>query len=194
MQRSLMSFIHSFLMEVGLKARSILLTFALAFLLLSCSSDGRSALVSSEGAEVYIEEKGSFLMVDIDKDTLSRLCELSAMDCGDVISDLFGAEVSETDGKSYIERRRLFSLLETETGSADRLSALKKNGKDLRKTEFMNTINELSGSFDDNAELERIINSGSQAEYSLAPVLSENAWDYERVKEFINIWVSEAVR
>lgn len=177
-----------------LRLRSSLLLILLSLLLFSCSERKAMALVSDEGASVYAKNGGTLSEISVDEPSLSYLEDISGMSAEEVISDLFSVEADYISSDLWNKRCRMISLLERESLSEDYVEALGKYGKDLRKTDFINTINELSSDFDDEELLDWVIDASHHSRYSLAPVLSYNIRDYGEVKAFISLWMEEIMR
>ena len=129
----------------------------------------------------------------VGRDGVEPLCQRDD-EPKDVLSSLFSLDAVYVDKNDYLRRDEIFSLLLRVTGEESVLAALNKYGKDLRKTDFINTINELSASFDDERLLDETISAERVYEYSLGPVLSYNIKAYDEVEAFIAIWVEELMR
>lgn len=168
---------------------------SIILLLSSCSRD-REVMILSSGTEasVYMFSRSSGIYVEIGKEMMDHLHMISGLDDEQMLFELFGSgSFVEVDPQSYGNRMRLLELLCGETGSESVLDALKKFGAGLRKTEFLNTINGLSGSFDDKSLSKLLSNRDRVAEYSLEVVLSKNSsWD-ESV-DFVHLWTEQILR
>ena len=160
----------------------------------SCSRMENSAIVCSEEAEVYLAEKGKLVLIEVGREDLEYLEKISNLSADDVIADLFSLDAVSISDSDYRARKELYDILCRQTGQSRLLDALNKYGKDLRKTEFINTINELSSTFDDEKLLDKAIHADELSQYDLGPVLSYNIKAYEDVKAFIHLWREEVMR
>lgn len=182
-----------------MRIRNFLLACAVFLLLLllfpSCSRS-REVMILSSGKEasVYMFSHSSGIYVEIGEEMMDHLQMISGLADDSLLFELFGqGSFVEVDEKSYEYRMKLLELLCYETDSFSILEALKKFGGDLRKTEFLNTINGLSGSFDDKTLSKLLSNRDRVAEYSLEVVLSKKS-SWEDCVDFVNLWADQILR
>ena len=176
-----------------MKIRSLFL-LSLLLLFSSCSNGDFSALVSQSEATVYLSDNGKLAMIDVSKEDLDYLKEISGLDSEAVIEDLFDLDAVLISDEDYERRKEHLNLLLSQTGSEELLDALARYGKDLRKTDFMDTINKLSGAFDDEALLSAIMKAERLGSYSLGRVLSYDIRAYDDVRSFVRVWTEEVMR
>ena len=194
MHRLRMSSILSLQGEVVLKIKLSILILLSLFFLPSCTGGMKAALVTEDEAVIYLGNGRKVVSIEVDEHTMEYLSEIGKDEPKDVLSSLFSLDAVYVDKNDYLRRDEIFSLLLRVTGEESVLAALNKYGKDLRKTDFINTINELSTSFDDERLLDETISAERVYEYSLGPVLSYNIKAYDEVEAFIAIWVEELMR
>ena len=166
----------------------------LTLLISSCSGDRRSALVTDDSAEVYLASDDKLALIRVDGEDLEYLGKIGGKNPLDTISSLFSLDAVYVEKDDYIKREELYELLLKQSREDGILQALNKYGKDLRKTDFINTINELSASFDDESLLDDAIKADELYEFSLDPVLSYNIRTYGDVEAFIRVWTDEIMR
>ncbi len=177
-----------------MKIKLAILILLSLFFLPSCSDGMKAALVTEDEAVIYLGNGGKVVSIEVDERTMEYLSEIGKDEPKDVLSSLFSLDAVYVDKNDYLRRDEIFSILLRVTGEESVLAALNKYGKDLRKTDFINTINELSASFDDERLLDETISAERVYEYSLGPVLSYNIKAYDEVEAFIAIWVEELMR
>ena len=171
-----------------------LIIVLLSFIIASCSEKHSYAVLSDEEAAVYFSYGDTFLQVDVSESTLGYLSQASGMSKEDVINDIFSIDAVMLDNDDYAKRKGLLELLRHESSESSVLSAIKKYSKDLRKTEFMNTINELSYPFDNLNMVKDISKARQVIELSLSYVEESSTTDYDRIKEHIRIWIDQVMR
>ena len=176
--------------------RRYLIIVLLALAVTSCGNIGTTlALYSDGGCTVYRSRGDNTVMIRVSYSDLIRLEQLSGMDGRDALSVLFGISddsITEVDWDAYFERRNLLVLLAKETHSPSPEMALWKNAEDLENTAFLDTINELSSSFDVSLIASFATGRGSFSEYRLGDILFP-ASSWEGAQEFIRRWMDTAL-
>ena len=188
-----MIFIPSLLRGDVLRIR-LFAIIMLTLLISSCSGNRRSALVTDDSAEVYLAANDRLALIRVDDEDLEYLEKISGNNPQETISSLFSLDAVYIEKDDYLKRKELYDLLLKQSREDGILQALNKYGKDLRKTDFINTINELSASFDDESLLDDAIKADELYEFSLGPVLSYNIRTYGDVEAFIRVWTDEIMR
>ena len=160
--------------------RRYLIIVLLALAATSCGNiETTLALYSDGGCTVYRSRGDNTVMIRVSYSDLIRLEQLSGMDGRDALSVLFGISddsITEVDWDAYFERRNLLVLL----------------AEDLENTAFLDTINELSSSFDESLIASFATGRGSFSEYRLGDVLFP-ASSWEGAQEFIRRWMDTAL-
>ena len=171
-------------MEGALNLRLTILII-LTFLLSSCTKSDISAIASDDKAEILISSHGSLTLITATGEDISCLEKISGMDGLSTLEDIFSVDAMTRDA--------LKALLLKQSGEESIIIALAKYGKDLRKTLFINTMNELSAGFDGKL-LDSVLSSDELHEYSLGPLMPKKNASYEELKAFIRLWTEEAMR
>ena len=176
--------------------RRLLIIISLAIILASCSAEEKTiALYSDGGCTVYRSLGDNTVMIRVSYSDLIRLEQLSGMDGRDALSILFSIPdeaISVVEWDDYFERRNLLMLLAKETHSSSPEMALWKNAEDLENTAFLDTINELSSSFDESLIASFALNGGGYSEYRLGDILFPSS-SWEKAGEFIRRWMEAAL-
>ena len=179
-------------MEGALNLRLTILII-LTFLLSSCTKSDISAIASDDKAEILISSHGSLALITATGEDISCLEKISGMDGLSTLEDIFSVGVVKIEEDDAMTRDALKALLLKQSGEESIIIALAKYGKDLRKTLFINTMNELSAGFD-GALLDGVLSSDELHEYSLGPLMPKKNASYEELKAFIRLWTEEIMR
>ncbi len=177
--------------------RRFFLLLLLLPLLFSCSSERKAYYLEAESESVaYLVDGSTMVVVHVPRWVMLGYGEYSGLEGVESFESLFGRKASSyacISDENFMRRSRLFEILRKETGSEDAIHAYANFRKDLRKTDFIDTMNSLSSSFED-GRLAREIRSGTHVyEYDLDSVLSKTApWD--RQKAFLDLWIEAILR
>ena len=160
-------------------------------LLVSCSSGPSLYYLEGEGeAEVFLYKKDSLIRLTIPSSEVNEYLTYSSLPLSEALSNLFGAKVvsvANTSGELYNEREGYLELLKEVSGSENIASAISLYSRDLRKSSFDNTMNELSDGYDTKGLLKAASKCHHFNDYALAPMLLQTA-PWEEKEEFIKLW------
>lgn len=177
--------------------KRLFLPFLLILLLTSCSGQIKAFYLESDSeSEVFLINKEIIAHISLDSSTLASFRSYSLSEASDSFEKLFGVK-SESYG--YIpdsakkEMEDLVGLLAAGVGKEADITTISHYYRDLRKTEFVDTMNELSDSFDYKALLDSIKDGTPIYEYSLEDILPPSA-PWEDKMEFLQLWILNAMR
>ena len=101
-----MSFIPSLFQGDVLRIK-LFLFIMLAVLISSCSEDRRSALVTDDGAEVYLEANDRLALIRVDDEDLEYLEKIGGNNPQETISSLFSLDAVYIEKDDYLKRKEL---------------------------------------------------------------------------------------
>ncbi len=169
----------------------------LILLLSSCSSSPKAFYLESDSeSEVYLINGKTVAHISLDASTLSSFRSYFPSEGVSSFEKLFGiksesyAHITDAADSRMDE---LVSLLATSVGREADITTISHYYRDLRKTEFVDTMNELSASFDYKALLDSIKDDSIVYEYSLEEILPPAA-PWEEKMEFLQLWILNATR
>lgn len=172
--------------------KKYLLISSLLILLISCQSKNSAYYLESESMSfAYIANSRHAVKIDIDKVSLTYLESESGKSGKELFEEVF---TIPCESYAYISddlfnfRQELFNSLKDVTSSSDTLHAFSSFRGDLRKTDFIATINNISSDFDDAKLSKNIKKKTTVTEYHLKNVIS-TAHSYSDNREFISRWV-----
>ena len=172
--------------------KKYLLISSLLILLISCQSKNSAYYLESESTSfAYIVNSRHAVKIDIDNETLSYLESESGKSGKELFEEVF---TIPCESYAYISddlfnfRQELFNSLKDVTSSSDTLHAFSSFRGDLRKTDFIATINNISSDFDDVGLSKNIKKKTAVNEYHLNNVVS-TAHSYDENKRFAIKWV-----
>ena len=172
------------------------ITLSALMLLVSCGMpDSSMMLYSDGGCTIYRSRGKNTVMIRVSYSDLQYVEGLSGMDGKSALVSLFDipeSSVTEIGWDEYFDRRNMLVLLAKETHSSSPEMALWKNAEDLENTAFLDTINELSSSFDESLIASFATGRGSFSEYRLGDILFP-ASSWEGAQEFIRRWMDTAL-
>jgi len=182
-----------------LRNRRISLILLLLPLLFSCgrfSSISCSCLEGESESTVYLGGRKSVVAIRVPGEYLKSYREYSGTEGEDTFSSLFDKRVENyglvSDG-AYSDREYLMEVLRDVTSSPSALVAYSEHRKGLRKTAFADTLNSLSGTFDD-GELAKRISSVKRVESHSLERIIPSIDDWAEAREFLLLWVDEVMR
>lgn len=177
------------------KSRFILLLISLCVLTSCAEEKALYVIESSENAYAYLVSSSRFIEVEISSAELESWRSYSSLSGEESFSSLFALECASyafIDEKNLEEYRRNLEMLAKGLDSPDGYTAWKRYEKDLRKTAFENTMNELSAPF----ETEKLLKASGETVLSSVPlsgILTSSApWDEK--SEFLKLWAEAALR
>ena len=165
-------------------------------LLVSCSSEPSLYYLEGESeAEIFLYKKDSLIRLTIPSSEVNEYLTYSSLPLNEALSNLFGAKVvsvANTSNELYKEREGYLNLLKEVSESENIASAISLYSRDLRKSSFDNTMNELSDGYDTKGLLKVASKCHHFYDYALAPMLLQTA-PWEEKEEFIKLWSRQII-
>ena len=177
--------------------RRAFILLAAVLLLVSCSEMQSHLLSSSEGAEIWLADKDSAVVITAGRDIIDFLAELSGHDSTVALSELFGISAEDTvviGSAVFGKRAEMLSLLSEATGIESPYLARVRYDEDLADTLYMSEISRLSSSFDTILSEDVITKRDMEfREYRLESILGSPA-SWEEAADFISVWMKAVER
>ena len=169
----------------------LLLPVLLILVLTGCKSDGAVMLVGDGRALVYAYTKHGAAEISVSPNDAAILGKLSGKSLEDSLEEIFSPETTGViSGEQWTEREGMLALVARETGARDNLEVLTKYGDGLIGKEFMDIMDELSGSFDDEALAKMLSRRGGARKYDLGAVLSSDS-SWSETVSFVKEWTRQ---
>ncbi len=179
-----------------MKTRLFILALITIMLLAACSSDKRTGyyLEGEQESVAYLNEGSTLVEIRFTPDDINRMKSESGKEGGEMFSTLFSTKdysYDKVSGDDFDLRTAYYESLAVTSGKDSAIEAIRANYRTLSSSNFIETVDGISGSFDEKAFAKSAGKSKACYSYSFSSI-SENVGDGE-LENFLSLWLNSAL-